>query len=195
MCWCDGRGNTFWLIGVLLRTPEVQQKQEAASRGLFLQQHVQEFVAQTRQGLTDDLDLLIRTIQDQRSISYRESIARANRLMQLASTGGACSGQLLQLQQSYDILHTVALLAFKPIPAANRVDADARPSLHVPAAIIDLLSSLIHCIFHVDADSAARQRLLEACGDDAQHVMYGLQRVSFCQISEVHRQTECSLGP
>jgi hypothetical protein len=176
-----------------LRTPEIQQ--ETAVRGLFVQKHVQQFVNHLRPELTDNLDLLIRTIKDQQNISYHESIARANCLMQLTVTGGAYSGVLLQLQQSYDILHTVTLLAFTPIPTTNWADADAHPSLNVPAAIINLLSSLARCILHIYAHPTTRQRLLDACGEDAQHIMYGLQAVSFCKISEVHLRTECSLGP
>lgn len=143
----------------------------------------------THRELTDDLDLLVRTIQDQRNVIYHESIEQANRLMQPASVRDAYSNALLWLQQSYNILHTVTLLAFKPTPA------DTRVTLQAPATIADLLLNLIHCVSHVNGNSDIRKRVLEACGDDAQYVMYGLQTVSICYIPEVASPPEWSLGP
>lgn len=160
----------FCLIGVLLRTPEIQQ--ETAEQGL-----VQQIVWHTRRELSDGLDLLIRAIKDQRNISVRESIGRANRLMQLTAARGAHLDLLHRLQQSYNIFHAAALLTFPPIPVTNGVDEGARVALQVPPAVLDVLSDLIRFIAHVDANATYRKRLLETCGDDAQHIMYGLQAV------------------
>ena len=172
----------YSLIGVLLRT------REAATRGLFIQQHVRQFIIHLCPEITHDLDLLIRNAKDQRNITYRESIARANRLMQLTTARGTHSDALLQLQQSYGIVQTVALLTLESIPLSKGVGKNTHPPLHIPA-IVDLLSNIIHYILRINANSAACQRLLEACGDDARRIMYGLQAVSFCHIPEMHRQT------
>jgi len=166
----------------VLCTPEILQ--EAAIRGPFVQQHVQQFVHRTREELNGDLDRLLRTIRDPRNISYHASIGRANHLLRLASVGDAYSGQLVTLQQSYNVFHAVSLLAFNPVPTATEVDLNARSVLQVPTAVFELLSGLIRCISHINSNPTIRERLLEACGDDAECIMYGLQAVSLHQIYE-----------
>jgi hypothetical protein len=179
----------FWVIGVLLLTSEARQ--ETAEQVLFVQHCVRQYIWRTRQGLNEDLDRLIRAIKE---ISFRESIVRTQSLMQLTTNGENYPYVLFRLQQSYSVFHAIALLTLQPIPAANGVDADARSILQFPLPVVHVLSALIRCISHANANAAVRERLLEACGDDAQHIMYGLQAVSFCAIS-AHRQTERSLGP
>lgn len=174
----------FWVIGILLLTSEAQQ--ETAEQELYVQHCVRQYIWRTRRGLDEDLDRLIRTIKDQREIMFRESIVRAQSLMQLTTNGENYPYVLFRLQQSYSVFHAVALLTLQPIPAANRV---ARSIPQFPLPVVDVLSALIRCILHVNANAAVRERLLEACGDDAQHIMYGLQAVSFCAIS-AHHQTD-----
>lgn len=149
---------------------------------VIIRDKVAEFVQIVRPELEDDLRRLVRIIENSNSKShmYLESIAQANKLLQLSTSDSAYQEMLHQLQQSYVILHTITLLAFDPPRTDARFGAGAgASSLQFPRAILEVLYAIGGCVSHVGAHPPVRGKLLSvARADDVQSILFGLQAVS-----------------
>lgn len=141
----------------------------------FVHEKLRQFVQIIQPRFVDDLQRLmtIVAVEDQPTMHFA-SILQAIRLVQ--PSNGDHARMFSKLQQSFTILHTFTLLVSDPPPETEYRSGISSPGL--PDAVVNLLLELGNYASHIERNRIVRARLREACGDDAQSIIDGLQAVS-----------------